>query len=85
MLQEQQKQKYFQEQVIINHPIHVIAKSRKGDEVMVLNSGDLQMVPSMNNDDNFNEVPTEQRIQEQLIEQDNSHDHNQVIEDQFVA
>lgn len=47
----------------------MIAKSKKGDEVMVLNSGDLQMVSSHDHTENFNQIPTEQRMLLDEIEQ----------------
>jgi hypothetical protein len=44
-LKEQHKQQFFQDQIIPNQPLHIIAKSKKGEELMILRSGDMQMIP----------------------------------------
>lgn len=43
-LQEQQKQKFFKEQVIINEPVPLISKSKKGEEVLLIRPNDLQLI-----------------------------------------
>lgn len=42
-LQERQKQNFFKEQVIINEPVALISKSKKGEELLVINPADMLM------------------------------------------
>ena len=48
-LQEQQKQKFFKEQVIINEPVPLISKSKKGEEVLLIRPNDLQLIQDADN------------------------------------
>jgi hypothetical protein len=43
-LKEQQMQKFFKEQVIINEPVPLISKSKKGEEVLLLRPADMQLI-----------------------------------------
>ena len=45
-MQEFQKQKFFQEQVVVNEPVSLISKSKKGEEVLILRTADMQLITS---------------------------------------
>ena len=43
-MQLQQQQKFFLEQVVTKEPIALVTKSRKGDQVFMINPSDMKMI-----------------------------------------